>query len=189
MLSVFGQTTAYIIDAIIGLYLLVLLLRLWLPLLQADFHNPLAQGVLKLTSPVVIPIRRLIPPIGRVDTATVVIAYVFAYAAAFITTILVGGSPGFAILAAMSLIKLISLNIYLFAFAVLISVILSWLSPDPANPAIRLISTLSEPVLRPFRRIIPPLGGFDISPVFAIIALFALNIFVSGSLGVLLFGN
>ena len=69
----------FIIQAFAQLYLLVLLLRLWLPWFRADFRNPIAQAILRLTSPLVVPVRRVIPPIGRLDTATVIIAIAIQY--------------------------------------------------------------------------------------------------------------
>ncbi len=170
----------FIIDALTSLYLLVLLLRIWLPVLRADFRNPLAQGILKLTSPLVVPLRRIIPPIGRIDTATLVVAFAIQYVAVVLILLVYGVAPGMGVIALTAVIKLVSLSINLFAYAILIRVILSWISPGQYNPATAIIGTLTEPVLAPFRRIIPPLGGFDVSPVFAMILLFAVNIVVNG---------
>ncbi len=181
MQIVFGQAFAYIIEALAGLYIFVLLLRFWLPLLYADFSNPIAQVILRISSPVVIPIRRVVPPIGRIDTATILAAYLVQFGAVFVTMSILGMPTSFALFALLALTKLISLTINLFAYAILIRIVLSWLSTSPSNPAIQLVHTLTEPVLRPFRQWIPPVGGFDISPIFAMIALFALNILVTGA--------
>ena len=181
MQSVFTNTLSFMLNAIVSLYLFVLLLRFWLPLFNANFSNPLAQGILKITSPVVIPLRRILPPIGRIDTATLVAAFFIKYLAVLLTNLMTGRSIGMPAVALTTALQLVSLTINLFTFAVLLRVILSWISHDPANPAVQILHTMSEPILRPFRRLIPPVGGFDISPVFAIIGLMALNMFVTGS--------
>lgn len=173
------QALIFAITAIAQLFLLVLLLRLWLPWLRADFRNPIAQGVLKLTSPLVIPVRRVIPPLGRLDTATVLIAFAFQCIVIVVISLIIGGPmPPAGLIAFAALMALIVLSIRLFLFAILISVILSWVAPGGYNPAIEFVRTIAEPVLRPFRRFLPPMGGFDISPVFAMIGLMTLTIWL-----------
>ena len=177
-----GATNAivFIIDALTRLYLLVLLLRLFLPLVRADFHNPLAQAVLKLTSPLVIPVRRLLPPLGRIDTATVVVAFGIQYLAIFLMALVQGIRPAIAGLMLASLVSLVLLTINLFFWLVIIRIILSWVAGSTYNPAIAIVYALTEPLLRPFRRLVPDLGGFDISPIFVLIALGALMRLVMG---------
>lgn len=174
------QAIAFIVNAISSLYLLVLLLRFWLPWLRADFRNPLAQGILRLTSPLVVPIRRVVPSFGRLDTATIIVAFAIQYAAVFLILLIYNSMASIGVIALTSLVKLVMLSVNLFAYAILVRVVLSWLSPGQQNPAIAIINTITEPVLRPFRRIIPAMGGFDISPMLAMIGLFALNIVISG---------
>jgi YggT family protein len=168
----------FIIKTIAQLYLLVMLLRFWLPMFRADFRNPLAQGILRITSPLVVPLRRLLPAIGRIDTATILVAFAIQY-----LTILVLLAIGGHIVSTMpilltTLIELAILSLNLFFFVILIKIILSWVAPTTYNYATALLTTLAEPVLRPFRRIIPPIGGLDISPIFAIILLQAAVIFL-----------
>jgi len=170
----------FVINALTSLYLLVLLLRFWLPWLQADFRNPLAQGILRLTSPLVIPVRRIVPPFGRLDTATILVAFIIQYVAVLLMMLVIGQTAGIAPIAVTAIVKLVVLSINLFVYAIFIRIILSWISQGGYNPATAIITTLTEPVLRPFRRLIPPLGGFDISPIFAIILLVAATIIVNG---------
>jgi len=169
----------FIITTIVQLYLLVMLLRLWLPWLRADFRNPIAQGILRLTSPLVIPVRRVIPPIGRLDTATVIVAFALQYLAVLVILSINGLSAGILPIALTSLIDLVLLSLRLFTFAILIHIILSWIAPGTYNPATAFIAMLVEPVLRPFRSLIPSIGGLDISPIFAIIGLQAVAIFAA----------
>ena len=177
-----GATNAivFIIDALARLYLLVLLLRLFLPVVRADFHNPLAQAVLKLTSPLVIPVRRILPPLGRIDTATVVVAFGIQYLAIFLMALVQGIRPAIAGLMLASLVSLVLLTINLFFWLIIIRIILSWVAGSTYNPAIAIVYALTEPLLRPFRRLIPDLGGFDISPIFVLIALGALMRLIMG---------
>ncbi len=173
---------AFIVNAIAQLYLFVLLLRLLLPWLGADFRNPLAQAILKITSPVVVPLRRIIPPVGRIDTATVLVAVILQYVTIVVLLMIRGIYPEatFTSIAITTAVNLLILMLNLFIFAIIIRVILSWVSQGGYNPAVAIIHTLTDRVLLPFRRIIPPLGGLDLSPLFAIILLTALKIVISG---------
>ena len=169
----------FIISTIAQLFLLVMLLRFWLPFLRADFRNPIAQAILRLTSPLVVPVRRVIPPIGRLDTATVLIAFGLQYLTILIILTISGLSAGILPLAITALVDLVLLSLRLFPFAIFIHIILSWIAPGTYNPATAFIAMLVEPVLRPFRRLIQPIGGLDISPMFAIIGLMALSILIT----------
>ena len=175
-----SSAIVFIINALTSLYLLVLLLRFWMPWLRADFRNPLAQGILRLTSPVVVPLRRIVPSFGRLDSATVLVAFSIQYLTIVLLLLIRGDSAGIGPIAITALVKLTVLSVYLFVYAIFIRIILSWISPGSYNPATAIITTLTDPILRPFRRLLPPLGGFDISPIFAIIMLVAITIVVSG---------
>lgn len=175
-----ASAIVFIVNALTSLYLLVLSLRFWLPWLHADFRNPLAQGILKFTSPLVVPLRRIVPSIGRLDTATVLVAFIIQYLTILLLLLILGASAAFMDIAITAFVKLIALSINLFAYAIFIRIILSWISPGQYNPGTAIIATLTEPVLRPFRNIVKPLGGFDLSPLFAVILLFALTIIVNG---------
>ncbi len=180
MPSNISSAIVFVVNAITSLYLLVLLLRFWMPWLRADFRNPLAQGILRFTSPLVVPVRRIVPSFGRLDTATVLVAFVIQYLTVMLLLLIMGQTAGIAAIALTALVKLIVLSINLFVYAIFIRIILSWISQGGYNPATAIITTLTEPVLRPFRRLIPPMGGFDISPIFAIILLLAATIVVNG---------
>lgn len=173
-----SQALYFIIKTLTQLYLLVLLLRFWLPMLGADFRNPLAQGILRITSPLVVPVRRFVPSMGRLDTSTILVAYVIQ----FLTVLLLLTIGGYRVdtvpIMVTTLIELAILSLNLFFFVILIKIILSWVAPHTHNYATALLTTLAEPILRPFRRIIPSIGGLDISPIFAIILLQAAVIFL-----------
>ncbi len=168
----------FIIKTIAQLYLLVLLLRFWLPLLRADFRNPLAQGILRITSPLVVPLRRLLPSIGRIDTATIVVAFAIQYLTFLVVLAMAGHVVATIPVLITTLIELGILTLNMFFFVILIKIILSWVAPNTHNYATALLGTMAEPILRPFRRVIPPMGAFDVSPIFAIIMLQAAVIFL-----------
>ena len=165
---------SYIVQAFTSLYLFVLLLRFWLPWLRADFRNPIAQAILRLTSPLVVPVRRVVPPIGRLDTATVLIAFAIQYALILVLLALLSFPASILLIAISAVIDLALLSIQLFMFAMILWIILSWVAPHNYNPATVLLGTLAQPILRPFRRLIPPLGAIDISPVVPLILMGAL---------------
>lgn len=168
----------FIINSIAQLYLLVLLLRFWLPLLRADFRNPIAQGILKLTSPLVIPLRRVVPSIGRIDTATVIVAFALQYLTIWLLMALQNYSPDILSISLTSLVDLVLLSLRLFMFAIIIYVILSWISPGAYNPATAIISSLVYPILAPFSALLPKPGGIDLSPILVIILLQASMILI-----------
>lgn len=172
------QALYFIIKTLAQLYLLVLLLRFWLPMLRADFRNPLAQGILRFTSPLVVPLRRFVPSIGRLDTSTILVAFVIQYLAILVLLAIARHAATTVPIMLTTLLELMTLSLNMFFFVVLIKIILSWVAPHTYNYATALLSTLAEPILRPFRRIIPPVGGLDISPIFAIVLLQAAVIFL-----------
>jgi len=180
MPSNIASAIVFVVNALTSLYLLVLLLRFWMPWLRADFRNPLAQGILRFTSPIVVPVRRIVPSFGRLDTATVIVAFVIQYLTVLLLLLILGQAASIADIAVTAVVKLVVLSINLFVYAIFVRIILSWISPGGYNPATAIITTLTEPVLRPFRRLIPSMGGFDISPIFAIILLLAATIVVNG---------
>ncbi len=170
------QALYFIVKTLAQLYLLLLLLRFWLPIMRADFRNPIANGILRITSPLVIPIRRIIPPIGRLDTSTILVAYILEFLLILALLALRGLRVETLPIAITAVLELAILSLNLFFFVILIKIILSWVAPQNYNPMTVLLNTMAEPVLRPFRRIVPAVGGFDISPIFAIVLLKATEI-------------
>ena len=174
------QALVFVVNAVAQLYLFVLLLRILLPWLGADYRNPITQAILKITSPVVVPLRRIIPPVGRVDTATVLVAFIIQYLLILLILLIFGRTADIGTIALTAVVDLVLLLLRLFVFAIIIRVILSWISPGGYNPALAIIHALTDRVLLPFRRIIPPLGGLDLSPLVAIILITAVTIVVAG---------
>jgi len=152
------QALYFIVKTLAQLYLLLLLLRFWLPIMRADFRNPIANGILRITSPLVIPIRRIIPPIGRLDTSTILVAYILEYLLILALLALRGLRVETLPIAITAILELAILSLNLFFFVILIKIILSWVAPQNYNPMTVLLNTMAEPVLRPFRLIVPAVG-------------------------------
>lgn len=168
------QALYYIIQSIGQLLLLLLLLRFWLPWFRADFRNPIAQGILRLTSPIIVPVRRLLPSVGRLDTATILVAYVLQFLLITVLVALQGRLFDAVPIAIVAAIELVILSLNLAFFVILIRIILGWFAPATHNPLTMMLHSLAEPILAPFRRWVPPMGGIDISPIMPIILIGAL---------------
>jgi len=171
--------TLFLFRTLADLFLMVILLRLFLQVFRANFRNPLAQAVLKLTSPVVVPLRRLLPAIGPVDTATLVFAVAFEtlFIAAFAWMIDLQ-LPAINILL-YGVVRTVLVSLRMFLFAIFIYVILSWVAGQSYNPISALLGSVAEPLLAPARRIIPPIAGLDLSPIAVLLLLQATIIVVS----------
>ena len=167
----------YVLDALFTLVLVAFLLRVILPLVDAGFRNPIGEAVLKVTDPLVLPLRRLFKPFGRIDVAAVV-ALVLVQLLATVLLLGLGGVGALAlpVVVLHALRSLLDLTLQFFTVCLLIYVVLSWVAPDVRNPAVQLLARVCEPVLRPVRRVLPPLGGLDLSPLLLLIALQALRI-------------
>jgi YggT family protein len=164
------QAMQFLIDTLFNLVLMVVLLRLWLQWSRADFYNPLSQSIVRLTNPLIIPLRRLIPSIGPVDTAGVVLALLIVVLKLVLIQLLVLGTidVGLTLRATFSTLLRESLNLVF--WVLIIRAILSWFSQGN-NPVEGVLGQLTEPMLRPIRRIVPQVGGLDLSILVLVIAL------------------
>ena len=178
------EALIYIIQTLGSLYLLIVLLRFILQLVRADFYNPLSQFIVKATQPLVTPLRRVIPGFAGLDLASLILAILVQLLLMIVTLTLMGYNVGGFILQLLvwSMIGVTSLFLKVFFFALIISVILSWVAPGSYNPGAQLVSQICEPLLAPFRKLLPNLGGLDISPIFAFIAINLIDRFVIGGL-------
>lgn len=161
----------YLVSTITDLYVAAILLRLLLQWVGADFYNPLSQFLIKVTNPVLVPARRLIPSIGKLDTASVVVMLLLELVQLSIISALgqVDFSTQYLFLFAIR--KLLFTLLMTYFVLIIARVIISWIANQSRHPLIPLVYQLTEPVLRPFSRVVPPLGGVDLSPLFALIAL------------------
>lgn len=185
-----GLNTAavYVLQTLGSLYLLIVLLRFILQLVRADFYNPISQFAVKATKPLLNPLRKLIPGLGGLDLAALVLAVLVQLLLMALTLLLLGVGIGLGELGQLlvwSLIGVGALFVKVFFFALIASVILSWIAPHSQNPGAQLIQQICEPLLAPIRRLLPNLGGLDISPIFAFIALNLFEMLVIRNLAVI----
>jgi YggT family protein len=165
------------------------LLRLLLQLVRTEFRNPLVQALVRLTNPLILPLRRILPPVGRVDTASVVAVLLVQVAATALLTLLAGfGVPSPLQLLLRATLALADTILSLYVVAIIGYVLLSWVASDGYNPAGRVLGDLVTPVLRPLRRALPTLGGLDLSPLVAIMLLTVLQMVLNDRIAPLLYG-
>lgn len=166
-----------LINTLASLYLLALILRLLLQLARADFYNPISQFLVKATQPVLAPLRRIVPSIGNIDTATIVAVLLLQILATVLILVVNGLSiPNPLSLLLWAALGTLGMTINIYFFGILATIIISWVAPGSYNPTILLLNQLTEPVMAPFRKIIPPLGGLDLSPIFVFLTINVLQI-------------
>ncbi|VAW86358.1 Cell division integral membrane protein, YggT and half-length relatives [hydrothermal vent metagenome] len=168
----------FIIQTIFGLYVLAIMLRFMLQWLRADFYNPLAQALVKITNPTLKPMRRVIPGFGGIDFPAIVLMLILQMLTLFIIVTLSGQNAGIGQLFFQSIAELLSLFLNVFLFAILIQIIVSWINPGSHNPIMSLIQTITEPVMGPARRVIPAIGGLDLSPLVVILVIQLLKMLI-----------
>lgn len=165
----------FLVQTLIGLYAFVAMLRFLLQWLHADFYNPVSQFVVKVTTPALRPLRQMLPGVAGLDLSALVLAWLVKSVELAIVALieLPQVNPLGALIWALP--ALVGLVINIFIFAVLIRVILSWVNPDPYHPVAGLLDKLTEPVMGPARRMLPPIGGLDLSPVLVMVGLVLLE--------------
>ncbi|MFU8896787.1 MAG: YggT family protein [Gammaproteobacteria bacterium] len=167
----------FVIKTLLDLYLIAFILRFLLQWARADFHNPLSQFILRITDPAVRPLRRLVPGWRGFDLSPLVALFLLQLVVtATLSFMATGAVMSAGMLFYYALLRILVGTVRLYFFAILAHVILSWVSPGHWNPLISVLHSLTQPVLRPVRRIIPPIGGLDLSPLFVLIGLQALLI-------------
>ncbi|MFN2308237.1 MAG: YggT family protein [Gammaproteobacteria bacterium] len=167
----FTSPLEFVINTLFSLYVLVLMLRFLLARVRADFYNPVSQFLVKVTNPLLVPLRRLIPSVGGIDLASVLLMLAVQMLGIALILLLRGGGISLLALVFISLAELVDLAFKVFIYGILIQAILSWVNPGAYNPAVNLLHSLTEPVLRPVRRLLPPISGLDLSPLLAILLL------------------
>jgi YggT family protein len=170
----------FLCDSLLTFLVYAFLLRVLLQLVRTDFRNPLAQAVIALTNWLVMPLRRLLPPVGRFDTASFVALLVVQFVATLLLFRLrTGVVYPFLPLAVGALRALALSTLLLFTVLIFVYALLSFIAPGVRSPTTALLAALCEPVLGPLRRVLPALGGIDFSPLVAIVGLQALRILIA----------
>jgi len=173
----------YLIQTLFGLYLLAILLRFLLQIARADFYNPVCQAIVKATNPALKPLRRIIPGFAGLDISALVLGLIIQTAAIFLILMLHGYQlPNILFVLGWALVGMLSLVLNIYFFAIIAVIILSWVAPHSHNPLAILIQQLVGPVMRPISRLIPAIGGLDLSPIFIFIAINLIKIMLIGPL-------
>jgi len=175
------EAIRYIVDTLLWLLTLAFLLRLLFQFVRANFRDPMADAIVRATNWLILPLRKVIPPIGKVDTATVVAVVVVASARTAVLLWLDGtgfGDP--LVFLRITLVGLVDLTLRIYLFALLLYWLTGFVSPGGYAPGVRLLAQLCEPILKPVRRIIPPIGQIDFSVLWVSIAIGALLILLRG---------
>ncbi len=166
-----SQALGFLVETATDLYLLALLMRLLLEFHRADFYNPVVQFLVQITNPVIAPLSKLLPRTKQVNVAALVAMFLVQLAALVALVALSGRNINLAVLMVASLTQLLQLLLTTYLVLIIISVILSWVGHSLRHPIIPLIYQLVDPVLMPIRRVLPSLGGLDLSPLVAIIGI------------------
>lgn len=172
-----SEIAGFLIRTFGGLFFLAVLLRFLLQIARADFYNPISQSLVKLTNPLLKPLRRVIPGVFGIDLAALVLALLIKLAMNLLLLLFNGVlEPNIALLLIWALIGCLVAILNIYYFALLVSIITSWVAQGSHNPAVILIQQISEPIMSPFRRLLPAMGGIDFSPMLAFAALYILQI-------------
>jgi YggT family protein len=169
--SYFLNPVELIINTLFGLYILVIMLRFLLQWVRADFYNPVSQFLVKVSNPALRPLRRVIPGVAGVDMAAIVLMLLLQLLSLGLILLLRGQGVPLGTLFFWSVAELVSLAITVYIWAIIIQIIISWINPGAYNPALSLLHSLTDPLLRPARRLLPPISGFDLSPILVLLVL------------------
>ena len=164
-----------LIEFIFGILVGLVVLRVLLQLVRANFHNPICQFLYKATNPVMMPLRKIIPAWRRLDIAGVVLAWVLLLIKRALIFAMVGMLPSFGGLVVIAFADLIGFVLMMMLMLVVARVVLSFVSSDSYHPVVPLVHQLTEPLLKPVRRRLPALGGFDFSPMIVLLAILLLQ--------------
>lgn len=160
-----------VVEVLVGLYLLALMLRLLFQLFRVDFRNPISQMIVTVTNPVLRPLRRYVPGFYGIDMASVILILIVGAIKFYVLAAIAGVNPGPIAALFRGLLESLNTICWILLIAIIASAILSWVAPRSYHPAVQVIHGISQPLLAPFRRFIPSLGGLDISPIFALLAI------------------
>ena len=172
-----NEIFGYLLQTLLSLYLLAMLLRFLLQLVRANFYNPISQFLVRITNPLVLPVRRAVPGVAGLDISSLLLALLLQLAGIAALLLLNNlGLPNIGLLLAWSALGVVGLLVNIYFFALLAMIILSWVAPGSRHPAVFLLYQLTEPVMAPLRRALPPMGGIDFSPILVFILINVIQI-------------
>ncbi|WP_458527376.1 YggT family protein [Onishia taeanensis] len=181
--SQLGSAGLLLVNTLINIYLLMLMMRFLLQASRADYYNPISQSVVKVTQPVVRPFQGMLRPVGRFDLATLAAGLLIKVVSIILILQVAGyGMPPIAGVAIAGVAAIASGILKIYFFALIVMIILSWVAPQASHPGALLVMQLVEPIMAPVRKVIPPLGMIDLSPIVVFISISLLDSLVVGSL-------
>ncbi len=176
----FTQAGIFLVRVLISLYTGAFILRFLLQLVRADYYNPVSQALVKVTNPLLKPLRRFIPGFRGIDIAALIVMYLLEVLKIVIVYALLAGLPltaaGVLLFALRSLFLLF---LWIYILSIIVQAIMSWVNPGTYNPVTSVVYSLNEPLLRPVRRVLPPMAGMDFSPLVVIIGLEVIRILIT----------
>ncbi|GAB3369431.1 YggT family protein [Spongiibacter taiwanensis] len=176
-MSAVNEITILLLNTVITLVMLAFLLRMLLQLVRADFYNPICQHLVKATNPVVLPLRRILPPLWSIDSASLLCALIVqAIGITLLAQLYFGLFPNPAQILLWSVLGLCGALLNIYFVAIIASIILSWVAQGSYNPAVQLLQQLTEPVMAPFRKLLPNMGGLDFSPILVFLLINVLEV-------------
>jgi YggT family protein len=171
------QILIYLIQTLFSLYLVTVLLRFLLQMTRADFYNPISQFLVKITNPLLLPLRKVIPGYAGLDLASLFLALMLQALGICALLLLTGKSiPGVLPILLWSALGIVGLLVNIYFFAILAMIILSWVAQGKQNPALSLLHQITEPVMAPVRKLLPAMGGMDFSPILIFILINVIQI-------------
>lgn len=185
-----GNAVAQIFNTIAGLYLLFVVARFLLQLAKADFYNPISQAVFKITDPMVKVFRSFIPGYRGIDFSSLILAFFVQFAAIISLTILLYGGPlpSISFIVTWSFVGVLNFIILFYYYALIASIVMSFVMMFSGNmnphPILSLVWQITEPIMSPVRKVIPPMGGLDFSPIFIFLVIGLIRNFIYQSFGV-----
>ena len=179
-MSVVQQIGVFLVETLLSLYISAVAIRFLLGYARADFYNPLSQFLVKVTNPVLVPVRRFVPSFGKLDTSAVVVALVLIIIKTALLAGLMGGSLSIVSLIWLSIGELIRSVIWVYIIALILMAVISWIGSSHGNPVSPLVNSLVSPLVTPVRHRLPPVGMLDLSPMVVMMGLYIVLIIVNG---------
>ncbi|MCB1646060.1 MAG: YggT family protein [Pseudomonadales bacterium] len=165
----------YLVQTFFGIYILFLMLRFLMQVSRADYYNPISQSIVKLTDPPIRPFRTFLPTIRGVDFATLAVAAIIQLIGVAIIMMLAGYAPFSPVYLGWVMLGLFSQILDIYFFALIAMVIASWIAPYSQHPALTLIFQITDPICAPARKLLPPMGGLDLSIIIVFVVIYLID--------------
>ena len=178
MTANFANASVFLVQTFFGLYLILVLVRFLMQVSRADYYNPICQVVVRLTDPAIKPFNKVLPRILGIDFATLIFALLIQVVAISLVMLLTDNLIFHPTYIGWALVGLASMILDIYFFALIAMVIASWIAPYSNHPAMSLIIQLTDPICRPARKLLPPMGGLDFSIILVFVVITLIDTFL-----------